>query len=159
VYYPSMKALISTWPYPSPPTVMPVDDVCKVELITDGTSNTAVWVEAAGKGFSYFGGITDGNLFCDGGAWAITENSLTIEGSTPGATTQATAKVGATDGSATCAINCTNQSNVYSFHPGGAMMLFADGSVHIVSNNLTFLQLGAMVTRSYGEVINPTWFN
>jgi prepilin-type processing-associated H-X9-DG protein len=166
-----MKSFVSTWPSPSASTVCEVDKVCKIEAITDGTSNTAVWVECGGRGWSYYSGTQDNNTYSGMAGWAVTlpntggggTGGFMVAGSVPGATTggsqsgEANVGGGASAG-ATCAINCTNQSNVYSFHSGGAYMLFADGSVHFVSANITFLQLGMLLTRSFGEVIDQTWF-
>ena len=51
-------------------------------------------------------------------------------------------------------MNCCNQFGVYSFHPSGANVAFADGSVHILSSSTSPATLAALVTRAGGEVIN-----
>jgi prepilin-type processing-associated H-X9-DG protein len=53
-----------------------------------------------------------------------------------------------------CAVNCTNQKEVYSFHPGGANGLFADGSVHFLPAGMRIRALAALVTRAGGEVVS-----
>ncbi len=57
-----------------------------------------------------------------------------------------------------CAVNCTNNGEVYSFHQGGANVLFADGSVHLLSANLDLNIMVALITRNGGEVIPDNIF-
>jgi prepilin-type processing-associated H-X9-DG protein len=45
-------------------------------------------------------------------------------------------------------------ADVYSFHPGGANVLFADGSVHFLSQNVSAATLVYLVTGSGGEVVS-----
>jgi prepilin-type processing-associated H-X9-DG protein len=35
-----------------------------------------------------------------------------------------------------CTINCDNVWNMFSMHPGGAQVVFGDGSVHFLSQNI-----------------------
>ena len=51
-----------------------------------------------------------------------------------------------------CAINCTNDHEVYSFHPGGANAVFADGSVHFLKASLDIRIFARLATRAGGEV-------
>jgi prepilin-type N-terminal cleavage/methylation domain-containing protein/prepilin-type processing-associated H-X9-DG protein len=53
-----------------------------------------------------------------------------------------------------CAINCTNQWEIYSMHTGGANCLFADGSVRFLKESLTYPVFAAMVTRAGEEVVD-----
>jgi prepilin-type processing-associated H-X9-DG protein len=50
-----------------------------------------------------------------------------------------------------CAINCTNQQ-VYSFHPGGANVVFADGSVHFLNAGIDIRVFARLVTRAGGRL-------
>jgi prepilin-type N-terminal cleavage/methylation domain-containing protein/prepilin-type processing-associated H-X9-DG protein len=147
IYYPLMKSLITTWPYPSPATVFQADTVCRVSDIRDGTSNTAVFVEDAARSNHTYYGSTSTGAFIPGGGWAVPENGITPEGSSA---TPATGSVGL--GTAGCTMNCTNVYNIYSFHRGGSNMLYADGSVHFIRDSVTWQQLAALFTRAYGEV-------
>jgi prepilin-type processing-associated H-X9-DG protein len=53
-------------------------------------------------------------------------------------------------------MNCDNQQgDIYSFHTGGANILFADGSVRFVRDSITLNTLAALVTKSGGEVVDP----
>jgi prepilin-type processing-associated H-X9-DG protein len=51
-------------------------------------------------------------------------------------------------------MNCTNDRAVYSFHPGGANAVFADGSVHFLNAGMSIRTLAALVTRAGGEVVS-----
>ena len=53
-----------------------------------------------------------------------------------------------------CAINCTNKGEVYSFHPGGANVLLADGSVHFLKASIDIRIFARLVTRAGGEVVS-----
>ena len=57
-------------------------------------------------------------------------------------------------GGGACAINCTNQWEIYSMHTGGANCLFADGSVRFLGESLTYPVLAAMITRAGGEIVD-----
>jgi prepilin-type processing-associated H-X9-DG protein len=52
-----------------------------------------------------------------------------------------------------CGINCSNNSQPYSFHPEGANFAFADGSVHFLKDSLSVRVLARLTTRAGGEVI------
>jgi prepilin-type processing-associated H-X9-DG protein len=52
-----------------------------------------------------------------------------------------------------CAVNCSNDGEVYSFHQGGANVLFADGSVRLLKANLDLNIMIALFTRGQGEII------
>ena len=79
-----------------------------------------------------------------GGPWAALENGLVVKGFSFDGTTSP----------GRCAINCNNQ-DVYSFHPGGANILFADGHVQFVSAGIDIREFVKMVTRMGGEVVLP----
>jgi prepilin-type processing-associated H-X9-DG protein len=51
-------------------------------------------------------------------------------------------------------INDRNFTGVFSFHPGGANVAMADGSVHFVSEGVPPQILAALMTREGGEPIN-----
>jgi prepilin-type N-terminal cleavage/methylation domain-containing protein/prepilin-type processing-associated H-X9-DG protein len=117
--------------------------------IRDGTSNTTLYSEAAGKDQQYYtGGApvavpsgTTGRIWCD------SDNRITVTG------TDATGM--ASIGTGPCAMNCNNQTDIYSFHTGGANIAFADGSVRFVSQSVNITTLAALVTKAGGEIIPP----
>ena len=54
----------------------------------------------------------------------------------------------------TCVINCTTNNEIYSFHPGGANLLFADGSVHFIKESINPFTMVGLVTRAMGEILS-----
>ena len=49
-------------------------------------------------------------------------------------------------------MNCTNDSELYSFHNGGSQFLFADGSVHFLSQTIEGRSFIALLTRDRGDI-------
>jgi prepilin-type N-terminal cleavage/methylation domain-containing protein/prepilin-type processing-associated H-X9-DG protein len=108
----------------------------------DGTSNTILMAECAGRPQLWQGRREVANVWLSGGPWA-SRNLLWGRGSTP----DGTASFG------TCAVNCTNDREVYSFHPGGANVGFADGSVRFLRADVSIRVFARLVTRAGGEVV------
>jgi prepilin-type N-terminal cleavage/methylation domain-containing protein/prepilin-type processing-associated H-X9-DG protein len=117
--------------------------------IYDGTSNTLMVVEDAGRNPCWVNGelLSGPEYNCSGGPWANPGNEVTVRGSVPGTT-----KKGGPQG--TCAVNCTNNHEVYSFHPGIANVLFGDGSVRGLRANVDLFTLEHLITRAGGEVVS-----
>jgi prepilin-type processing-associated H-X9-DG protein len=120
----------------------------RVTEILDGTSNTLLMVEDAGRNRHYVNGALDGEplpeRLREGGAWA----NCCMGGSVDflsGWDVEAKVYGGA------CAVNCTNGAEVYSFHPGGANVAMGDGSVHFLSQSTDINALVALLTRAGGE--------
>jgi prepilin-type N-terminal cleavage/methylation domain-containing protein/prepilin-type processing-associated H-X9-DG protein len=113
----------------------------KLTEITDGTSNSLLLVECAGRPPVYRKrSLTTTTV---GAAWSAHRSMLAFQGVDP----VSFAKPGP------CAINCTNQSDVYAFHSGGANAVFADGSVRFLGEAMPLYVLAALYTRSFGEII------
>ena len=123
--------------------VLVPNQMTRIADITDGTSNTLMLVEDAGRPQLWRSGrrIT-GQPDVLGGPWEAFFSGFAVRGSNP-------------DGSfpGPCAINCTNDREVYSFHSGGANAVFADGSVHFLPESMSIQTLAALVTLAGGEVI------
>jgi prepilin-type N-terminal cleavage/methylation domain-containing protein/prepilin-type processing-associated H-X9-DG protein len=115
----------------------------RVTDITDGTSNTLLMAEAAGRPQLWRAGRLVPGVYSDGAAWAAS-GLLHGLGSTPDGAVQP----------GPCAINCTNQREVYSFHPGGANVLMADGSVCFLKASIDIQVFARLVTRAGGEVVS-----
>ena len=61
------------------------------------------------------------------------------------------------DGSAQpgpCAVNCSNNQEIYGFHPGGVNVLFSDGSVRFVKQTIDIRIMARLMTRAGGEVVS-----
>lgn len=114
-----------------------------VRTIPDGVSTSILFGEVAGRPESYVAGrkVPHGDEVL-GGPWASMENGLIVKGHSSDGTTQP----------GRCAINCNNQ-DVYSFHSGGANILFGDGHVKFVSADIDIREFVKMVTRTGGEVV------
>jgi prepilin-type N-terminal cleavage/methylation domain-containing protein/prepilin-type processing-associated H-X9-DG protein len=112
--------------------------------ITDGLSNTILLIEDAGRPKHYVSGrkIKPGSSRVHGGQWPDYENSIRVYG---------TDKTGTAKGGA-CAVNCTNDSELYAFHPGGSNVLMADSSIKYLSQNTEMRTLAKLLTRAAGEV-------
>ena len=54
------------------------------------------------------------------------------------------------------AVNCNNYNQIYGFHPGGAYVLFCDGSVRFIGENLSGLAFSQIVYIDDGQVINDS---
>lgn len=140
----------------------------KIRDVIDGTSNTVLLIEDAGKpdvwvfgqkmtatGFAASDSkakkkitVSGGTYYNhDGTGWADPDGGCSLDGSTRVSDVTGF-KIGGP-----VVINATNNSEVYSFHVGGAHSAFADGSVRFISQNIDFLKFGALCTRAGGEVV------
>jgi prepilin-type N-terminal cleavage/methylation domain-containing protein/prepilin-type processing-associated H-X9-DG protein len=152
----------------------PPDGPVRITAITDGTSNTIMVVEDAGRPTWYgskgvasqpaIGGYTPvvgsysaaGPAPQGGGAWADSLNYIATNGSDPSGSGIAAggAFMGMPAAPWTCSENCSNDSEIFSFHIGGSNMCFGDGSVRFVISGLTMNQMSALLSRAGGEVIS-----
>jgi prepilin-type N-terminal cleavage/methylation domain-containing protein/prepilin-type processing-associated H-X9-DG protein len=124
---------------------MPMNVMVPVAAFTDGTSQTLMIVEDAGRPELWHAGhqVPDRFLMC--GAWGA---GAVCQILVRGATGDGSSKYG------TCAVNCTNQQEIYAFHPAGANTLFADGSAHFLKANMNIRILARLATRSGGEAVS-----
>jgi prepilin-type N-terminal cleavage/methylation domain-containing protein/prepilin-type processing-associated H-X9-DG protein len=111
--------------------------------VTDGASQTILVTECAGRPTLWRAGHPVPGIYAPdvGAAW-VSGNLIFGQGSTPDGATKP----------GPCAINCTNDREVYSFHPGGANAVFADGSVHFLKADMDIRAFARLVTRAGGEV-------
>jgi prepilin-type N-terminal cleavage/methylation domain-containing protein/prepilin-type processing-associated H-X9-DG protein len=115
--------------------------------LTDGTSKTALLFEAAGKNDLWRAGNRTGQqlsgFFAGQGGWndSTSGGSVLWGSSSDGAT-----------GPGACGVNCSNDYGLYAFHPAGANVVMADGSVRFLAAVIDIRILVAVVTRSGGEI-------
>lgn len=115
--------------------------------VTDGLSNTALILERAALPDHYFEGgakiephqppqyRTWGNV----GLWAVSAEELV---------NHVTAKSGV------AIVGGDNLHGLYSFHPAGAQVAFADGSVHLVGSSIDDATMLALISREKAETID-----
>ena len=122
--------------------VLTKDHLTRFAEITDGASQTILVTECAGRPKLWRAGRPIPGIYASGGAW-ISGTLIFGQGSSPDGATQP----------GPCAINCTNDREVCSFHPGGANSTLADGSVHFLTASIDIRIFARLVTRAGGEVV------
>jgi prepilin-type processing-associated H-X9-DG protein len=116
--------------------------------ITDGTSSTILLTEDAGRPKLWQARKGGPDQVLSGGPWDNFKGPIILQGSTSDGTAQP----------GPCAINCTNDGEVYAFHTGGANAVFADGSVHFLKAGMDIRILARLITRAGGEVVSDSDF-
>ena len=114
--------------------------------IIDGTSSTIMLTEDAGRPRLWQGGHAGPDQAVPGGPWAGVQTGITLPGSQLDGATRP----------GPCALNCTNDHEVYSFHAGGANTVFADGHVQFLKRGTNLQILAALITRAGMEVVSST---
>jgi prepilin-type N-terminal cleavage/methylation domain-containing protein len=118
--------------------------------IKDGTSNTILVVEDAGRQQVYaLTSPVSPNLPGTAGwtlnaAWADYNTAVTVDG---------TSNDGRIKNGGCCVINCTNNDEIYAFHTGGANTLRGDGSVFFMTRTTAPGVLAALISFEGGEVL------
>jgi prepilin-type N-terminal cleavage/methylation domain-containing protein/prepilin-type processing-associated H-X9-DG protein len=136
--------LLAPW-QGNPGGVMDWGHGSRVSEITDGTSNTLTLVEIAGRPQWWrLGRLVGTTELVAGWASYNVMTPINLDGMTPDGTQQW----------GPCALNCSNHDEIYSFHPGGANLLFADGHGQFVRTGTSIVVMAALVTRAGGEVVN-----
>jgi prepilin-type N-terminal cleavage/methylation domain-containing protein/prepilin-type processing-associated H-X9-DG protein len=133
-------------------TAMQDEQIRKIVDITDGTSNTLLITEQAGRANYYILGLQQASNaglsnYNNWGPWASYQvfifQVFGANGITP-------------DGlGGPCTINCNNSHGVYSFHTNGANAVFVDGSVHFLTTSIDPNTLFGLVTINGGEILGP----
>lgn len=116
--------------------------------VRDGTTYTAMLVECGGRP-QYWQRRTliwDGADMVnriDGGMWISTKSNFSIDGATFDGTSQP----------GPCAVNCTNNNEIFSHHPNGVNMGMADGSVFFMRESVNIRVLARFITWSGDEAV------
>jgi prepilin-type N-terminal cleavage/methylation domain-containing protein/prepilin-type processing-associated H-X9-DG protein len=122
--------------------VLAENHLTRLAEITDGAAQTLLVTECAGRPQLWRAGHVVPGGYVSGGVW-VSGTLMFGQGSTPDGATKP----------GPCAINCTNDRQVYSFHIGGANAVFADGSVHFLQAGMDMRTFARLVTRAGGEVV------
>ena len=119
--------------------------------VMDGTSNTILFLEAAGRPNNYLFGRDTGNSLTDQLGWASPDGVVgSIDGMNP--TTGAVNGSGVALGAGSCFMNCNNDSEAYSFHSGGVNVTMADGSVRFLRQGMDAASFAALCTARAGDM-------
>lgn len=116
----------------------------KISSITDGTSNTILLAESAGRPVRW----VPGRRFEPAANVPVSSwgeyNASIVRGYTTDGLTQP----------GPCMVNCSNFYSIYSFHTGGANVLYGDGSVRFLRANVAAENVAALITREGGEIVS-----
>jgi len=116
----------------------------KLTAITDGTSNTMMLAECAGRNLNFIMGRQQPTTVWFNGPWANPDARINVGGFDPSNPTAP---------SGPCAVNCINDKEIYSFHVGGAMIGMADGGVRFLRASVRLDVVLQLLTRARGEVL------
>ncbi|MHC5543672.1 DUF1559 family PulG-like putative transporter, partial [Singulisphaera rosea] len=159
----------------------------RVSECTDGLSNTFAVAEDAGRDSRYIANtqFANGNSsfaikipardqYFDAGLprrfwrWAEADGAFGVSGQINNnksrislarySTSYPAAGVDPTDGLNKVNNNAANNDEIFSFHPGGANILFGDGSVKFLKDSTNLVVLRGLVTPKGGEVISADAF-
>lgn len=106
--------------------------------VEDGLSNTFLLFEDAGRPFRYELGKDSGTLTGTDYRWANWQLYIVLHKSCNGSQL----------------MNCSNSSEIYSFHPGGCNFAHADGSVRFHTEDIPADTLVSLLTMAGGEVVD-----
>jgi prepilin-type N-terminal cleavage/methylation domain-containing protein/prepilin-type processing-associated H-X9-DG protein len=131
--------------FPSPRPPLPGNkrfqpDPPRVSEVTDGLAQTFMFFECGGRPKRYLaGGVPDPTIGVVGWRWADPLSGITIQ--------------------AWCGsmINCLNDNEIFSFHPGGANFAMADGSAHFIRQSLRPKTFQALFTAMNGDAPGDDW--
>lgn len=128
-----------------PLSAMPFNTGGRIADILDGTTNTLLVAEVAGRPDVFTFGRATGSSTRPP-AWAAYNGTYPInldgwlsDGSGPWGP---------------CAVNCSNAHEIYSFHSNGANIVMADGSLRYVKATIDIRTMAAAVTRAGGETLS-----
>jgi prepilin-type processing-associated H-X9-DG protein len=123
---------------------MGVDTAWQFADVTDGLSTTIAINEDAGRPGLYQAKFIKVSGRSSGAAAIDRDNDYTVHGYNFAGTVI----------TGPCAVNCTNDNELYSFHSRGVNVVMCDGSVRFLNQSMPFRVVAAMVTRAGAENVN-----
>jgi prepilin-type processing-associated H-X9-DG protein len=112
--------------------------------VTDGSSNTMMLAECAGRNRRFVQGKEDPTATWTGGPWGNPDGRINIGGYNP---------ANPSDPYGPCVVNCINDKEIYAFHTGGANLVMGDGSVRFLRASVSINVVLQLLTRARGEVL------
>jgi prepilin-type N-terminal cleavage/methylation domain-containing protein/prepilin-type processing-associated H-X9-DG protein len=110
----------------------------RLKLCTDGLAHTIMFAPDAGRPNRYEDGHLVPGSIAGGGRWADPETEFWVHDICAGAKSM---------------INCNNENEIYSFHVGGAIVSFADGSVQFLSDTTDTDVQASLITRAGEDTV------
>ena len=121
----------------------------RMATITDGTSNTFLVAECAGRNLFWWMGKRQATTIANG-PWATDAARIQIGGCDP---SNPNYPLNTKNVAGPRAVNCINSKEIYAFHPSGANVVMADGSVHHLPANTDLNIVYSLLTRDRGESV------
>jgi prepilin-type N-terminal cleavage/methylation domain-containing protein/prepilin-type processing-associated H-X9-DG protein len=141
--------------------------------ITDGTSNSIMMAEDAGRDPRYLSGYIDAGYNTAFGwtaayntldasvgqprrewRWAEPGNAITVSGQINNSYRPMNSSTSTFVAAGSLVTDSGANDEIFSYHPGGAICLFADGSAKFLKSTLNVVILRGLVTLNGGEVIS-----
>ena len=112
--------------------------------ILDGTSTTILLTEDAGRPRVWQASKAGPDQMLTGGPWNHFKGEIILEGSSFDGMVQP----------GPCALNCTNDEEIYAFHTSGANAVFVDGHVRFLQSGMDLRTMARLITRAGGEIVS-----
>jgi prepilin-type N-terminal cleavage/methylation domain-containing protein/prepilin-type processing-associated H-X9-DG protein len=140
------------WPLYNPPDEngVLIYKALRPAAVSDGLSQTITLVEDAGRPQLWRMSRRQAAGVAHDSGWADPMYELALDGSD-------TLTTGPGQGLGPCVMNCTNDNEAYSFHPGGCNLLFADCAVRYVSQTITPEVFAAITTRASHDIVRQAF--
>ncbi len=140
---------IAGWPLYDPPDEngLLIFQPLRAADVMDGLSQTITLVEDAGRPELWRVGWRRSAGVAPDAGWADPNYEIALDGSDY-LTTGPGQELGE------CVMNCTNNNEAYSFHAGGANLLFADSAVRLVSDQIEAKIFAALTTRASRDIVS-----
>ncbi len=126
----------------------------QIMAITDGTSNTIAIAEMAGRSdLMPFSPMTANTLNPQGRrfwAWAEPDNAFNVDQ----LVNNNASPLGGPPSCPWTRLNCGPNEETFSFHPGGANVVFCDGSVHFLPDSISGATFRALLSINGGEPVS-----